>query len=224
MMPPTSIDGTDITGATIDGTDVQEITVDGQTVFTAGPTIIDDFESQSLSDYDNLSGFSINTANPINGTASLEIPSSGTNSCLTNSKPNIPTLGDSFSVLVKASNWSNGQVYICFDAANDFVPFQRDSGGGNYVRLDDEFNIFNIGQAPNGGSSGTTFNYSNGALYRVEVSYGSNLLEAELFENGSSVATISHTPGQSYTNGHIGISRLSRSSFTALVDDFILTT
>jgi len=37
MMPPTSIDGTDITGATIDGTDVQEITVDGDTVFTAGP-------------------------------------------------------------------------------------------------------------------------------------------------------------------------------------------
>jgi len=34
-MPPISIDGTDITGATIDGTDVQEITVDGQTVFTA---------------------------------------------------------------------------------------------------------------------------------------------------------------------------------------------
>jgi len=38
MMPPTSIDGTDITGATIDGTDVQEITVDGDTVFTAGPS------------------------------------------------------------------------------------------------------------------------------------------------------------------------------------------
>jgi len=37
MMPPTSIDGTDITGATIDGTDVQEITVDGNTVFSAGP-------------------------------------------------------------------------------------------------------------------------------------------------------------------------------------------
>jgi hypothetical protein len=33
--PPTSIDGTDITGATIDGQDVQEITVDGQTVFVA---------------------------------------------------------------------------------------------------------------------------------------------------------------------------------------------
>jgi len=38
-MIPTSIDGTDITGATIDGTDVQEITVDGQTVFTSAPQI-----------------------------------------------------------------------------------------------------------------------------------------------------------------------------------------
>jgi len=36
--PPTSIDGTDITGATIDGQEVQEITIDGQTVFTAEPT------------------------------------------------------------------------------------------------------------------------------------------------------------------------------------------
>jgi len=36
MIPPTSIDGTDITGATIDGTDVQEITVDGDVVFSAG--------------------------------------------------------------------------------------------------------------------------------------------------------------------------------------------
>jgi len=41
MIPPTSIDGTDITGATIDGTDVTEITVDGQTVFTAAPAVPD---------------------------------------------------------------------------------------------------------------------------------------------------------------------------------------
>jgi len=38
MIPPTSIDGTDITGATIDGTDVQEITVDGDVVFSANQT------------------------------------------------------------------------------------------------------------------------------------------------------------------------------------------
>jgi hypothetical protein len=35
--PPTSIDGTEITGATIDGQDVGEITIDGQTVFSAVP-------------------------------------------------------------------------------------------------------------------------------------------------------------------------------------------
>jgi len=40
-MIPTSIDGTDITGATIDGQDVQEITVDGDTVFSAGPSFLD---------------------------------------------------------------------------------------------------------------------------------------------------------------------------------------
>jgi hypothetical protein len=33
--PPTSIDGTDITGATIDGQEVQSITIDGQEVFSA---------------------------------------------------------------------------------------------------------------------------------------------------------------------------------------------
>ncbi len=36
MTPPTSTDGTDISGATIDGTDVTEITIDGQTVFLQG--------------------------------------------------------------------------------------------------------------------------------------------------------------------------------------------
>jgi hypothetical protein len=36
--PPTSIDGTDITGATIDGQAVQEITIDGQIVFKATET------------------------------------------------------------------------------------------------------------------------------------------------------------------------------------------
>jgi len=46
--PPTSIDGTDITGATIDGQEVQEITVDGQTVFTAAPVIPDTVLSQDL--------------------------------------------------------------------------------------------------------------------------------------------------------------------------------
>jgi len=44
--PPTSIDGTDITGATIDGQEVQEITVDGQTVFKTGPPAEGDLQAR----------------------------------------------------------------------------------------------------------------------------------------------------------------------------------
>jgi len=72
MMPPTSIDGTDITGATIDGTDVTEITVDGQTVFefSAVP-----FENELHARYDfreysgtsNFSDLSGNSFDLVNG-------------------------------------------------------------------------------------------------------------------------------------------------------------
>jgi hypothetical protein len=65
--PPTSIDGTDITGATIDGQDVQEITIDGQTVFTAGPTdfyLLDDFGDNKLT---NRTGSSTTTYNGVTG-------------------------------------------------------------------------------------------------------------------------------------------------------------
>jgi len=53
--PPTSIDGTDITGATIDGQEVQEITVDGQTVFTS---VLDAVTNRWL--YDEGSGNILN--------------------------------------------------------------------------------------------------------------------------------------------------------------------
>jgi len=64
MIPPTSIDGTDITGATIDGTDVQEITVDGDTVFELDqlPTsnLVHRYSAKelSLNDNDPVSTFS----------------------------------------------------------------------------------------------------------------------------------------------------------------------
>jgi len=55
-MIPTSIDGTDITGATIDGQDVQEITVDGQTVFSAAPVIPDSQDLQARYDFTKENG------------------------------------------------------------------------------------------------------------------------------------------------------------------------
>jgi hypothetical protein len=78
MTPPTSIDGTDITGATIDGQDVEEITVDGQTVFGAYNPLVDDFEDGDLVPSGNWSAWSGNTGSysassgtTINGAFSL---------------------------------------------------------------------------------------------------------------------------------------------------------
>lgn len=58
-MAPTSIDGSDITGATIDGQDVSEITVDGDVVFTAVPDIPDSEVFYSFND-----GTATNQSNP----------------------------------------------------------------------------------------------------------------------------------------------------------------
>jgi len=84
MIPPTSIDGTDITGATIDGTDVTEITVDGDVVFS--PSLVEDgdflyvhgeggnfrydaitpfdFSNNSTTQYDNNASPGIATVSP----------------------------------------------------------------------------------------------------------------------------------------------------------------
>jgi len=81
-MIPTSIDGTDITGATIDGTDVQQITIDGDTVFSAGDDLTPNevshyrFEQNVLDSFgDNdgsLSGASFNTTSE-EGNFSLDV-------------------------------------------------------------------------------------------------------------------------------------------------------
>jgi len=68
MSPPTSIDGTDITGATIDGQDVQEITVDGDVVFSAGPKAIghwpgDEGSGSVLADNIGNNDFTLNGPN-----------------------------------------------------------------------------------------------------------------------------------------------------------------
>jgi len=76
-MIPTSIDGTDITGATIDGTDVQEITVDGQTVFTSGP-FTTSFETGTYNDqFTPSSEFSFSTNKAFDGSQSLYLDGTG---------------------------------------------------------------------------------------------------------------------------------------------------
>jgi len=101
--PPTSIDGTDITGATIDGQEVQEITIDGQTVFTAGPpdfvvtqyTYEDPSNSSVSTDTVGtndgiLSGGSFNDTNPRKGSFCYD---NGNNDIESESNVNLAAIG-----------------------------------------------------------------------------------------------------------------------------------
>jgi len=98
--PPTSIDGTDITGATIDGQQVEEITIDGQTVFSA-VTLIDDFEDGNLNEYTNTSGYTVSSSNPISGSFSLETTTNETfGTASLSGLDNYPQRGDSFEFTI----------------------------------------------------------------------------------------------------------------------------
>jgi len=145
MMPPTSIDGTDITGATIDGTDVTEITVDGDTVFSA-VKIVDDFEDGNLNEYVGDTGsFSFSSSTVFSGTNSLELPA-GQGGILSDSGlANYPSMGDTFEVYLRfpgtddmsVSYGTDGSLsgtvpndgYSAQIATNGFVALLRRDGG-----------------------------------------------------------------------------------------------
>jgi len=84
-MPPTSIDGTDISGATIDGTEVSEITVDGDVVFSASQTLnvlafhdnsgglfLKQYSNGSYSDIRSYTGTGVSTFNKLSIDTSQE--------------------------------------------------------------------------------------------------------------------------------------------------------
>jgi hypothetical protein len=107
MMPPTSIDGTDITGATIDGTDVQEITVDGQSVFTAVPP------SPGFVAENNLVAYYELQTNTNDLTAGAAWAADPTDYSLTNNGGDFSGTfqnGDSCARLDSSENFSNTQV------------------------------------------------------------------------------------------------------------------
>jgi len=76
MIPPTSIDGTDITGATIDGTDVTEITVDGDVVFSGG-LFSSSFEGSYSDEFTSGTNWSFSTNESFDGNQSARIDGDG---------------------------------------------------------------------------------------------------------------------------------------------------
>jgi len=129
MIPPTSIDGTDITGATIDGQDVEEITVDGQTVFTAGvPGLIDNFEDGNFNEYTGqTSSYSIINSGNLEGSRFLKYVSSGNDDEIFSSSglDNYPQLGDTFQFLFDTTSAGRGGFFFGDDQNNFFEVIQQ---------------------------------------------------------------------------------------------------
>jgi len=142
-MPPTSIDGTDITGATIDGQDVQEITVDGQTVFTAAtplPTagLLHRYDASELTG--ETDGQNVNTLPDLQG--SNDLSRTGTVQYATNAINGLPalrTFSDGDGIMTGGSVLSQPfAVWYAYDfisdSSNDEQIFANASGFDVSVR------------------------------------------------------------------------------------------
>jgi len=209
-MIPTSIDGTDITGATIDGTDVTEITVDGQTVFTAiQPSEIDGFETGNINNYTvTQPGFSVTSTNVFEGSFCVE---GGVGSMITtNNAPGgtQPAFGTDFEFYVRGSNAAPGLSYESSGSIS-----QGDNYDGYLVRVRTDVDRLDIVRGTpgdfdgGGGQVSTNVSLVDGRWYNVQVTFSGSTATYELFDTttSSSLATISHN-----SNGgqgtHLGLS------------------
>jgi hypothetical protein len=127
--PPTSIDGTDITGATIDGQEVQEITIDGDTVFTAAPdipnSVVRQYDARNIS---ASSGDPVSTWTDEQGNANL-------------------TQGTSDQQPTLQTNIIGSNPVVRFDGSND----EMDDGGA--LNITEPFAIQWVGQLRTAGGS-----------------------------------------------------------------------
>jgi len=206
--PPTSIDGTDITGATIDGTEVTEITVDGQTVFTSGFSYFDDFDTISFSEY------TLRNNDTIESSSNWDI----SNSELTH--PDSPfgtsrtfeydlsseNLTGNLAVQMEISNYIDDDMFACGFLESDnttYMAAARDQFTETFGLGDSLFqnqqkfppttsNAFHPGESPDVVSS-EAFAFSTPIIFRLEYDDSAN--ELELFVDGDSKLTFSVTIG-----------------------------
>jgi len=162
MIPPTSIDGTDITGATIDGTDVQEITVDGDVVFSAAATLptagllhrydaselTGETDGQNVDTFPDLAGGNdlsrtgtvLYESNGINGLPALETFDNGDGIMTGGSE-----LSQPFAFWIAADVTGNsGSSQLIANSAGFDVKFTPVEGSGNSLRAGNEIFTGNI--------------------------------------------------------------------------------
>jgi len=226
MMPPTSIDGTDITGATIDGTDVQEITVDGQTVFTAGIPQPPSGLAYWTFDNDDTSG---STAIDVWGGNNLTINGattgvSGANDTYTT---NEAYDFDGSNDTVEGTNllsWSQLSVSLWVNsdtlAGSERYIFHVGASAGNYYPLivfNSGGSLFVVDYDESEVSGGTP---TTGVWTMLTFTFdGSNI---EMFIDGSSVDT--NTASGGHTNENVSIGQIfgftdTQNYFDGKIDD-----
>jgi len=241
-MIPTSIDGTDITGATIDGTDVQEITVDGQTVFSAQTLPVGysnlvawyPFDSAEYggSNADDVTaiigGSGDDTA--YNGTViggtyqssgGVTDINAGANSGAFDFDGfsqgiNLPNLGFSGSQDITVSLWFNSSTAI----SGDDVFFMFGNVAGNEAFL---FGIVNGNPqiAFFGNDFTQSHSYSNNTWHNQTITFDSSTNQAILYADGQQIGVNTmNTPNWGDTDYGIGYDRpRDRRPVNGLMDD-----
>jgi hypothetical protein len=177
--PPTSIDGTNITGATIDGQNVESITIDGQQVFSAAP----DLPASVVANYDATRAISTGFISSItdqvgphdlSGTAS--VISSGLNNKQTfrfdgTERMDTPTPNLGRVCVVALTFQIQGDpsavLMIHGDDTNDNVFIHTGDGGSAYKSR--------VGTATTGNTGGTTDNDPHLAIHTFKSGGGATL-------------------------------------------------
>jgi hypothetical protein len=237
--PPTSIDGTDITGATIDGQEVQEITVDGNTVFTAGPPASESdqkishryFFSSDLSDQVGSSnatdsGTSVVSGNFVDGAARQGDGSSAFVSLGTLSSW-VSDINDGGAIAfgTDIASMSSGDAFLGVDVSGEKLILIYDGGGE--IRLD-------IGTPAKFGravSSGAGLN--DGQTHRVAINVdpqnSGGTIDVDFFVDGASVSIGDRFSGVDDLSGNAQIithaieqGGSQSANSTAIIDDVCL--
>jgi hypothetical protein len=215
--PPTSMDGTDITGATIDGTEVSEITVDGDTVFTAtAESLISLYEfeqdvTDSVGVNDGVNNGGVFTTNAEVGSFAIELEKNNNDHVRI---PKDPSLDDVRSVFayVFPQNLSNnnfGDTVYNDELANNndkirLIRMGLDGGLVSVNTLNGDSNVsfgqtFNNNQYYHLGftfdTSGTLAGYVNGSQVGTDQAPSGDILQ---IDDGAAIgARISNTFGDS---------------------------
>jgi len=195
-MPPVEIDGNPITGATIDGTDVQEITVDGDTVFTAAPPIIEDFEDGNINGWNHTTG--------AGGTADISNIGFNSNHSI---KVNVTTGGTASVAYFDSLGTKNFTQNYVLSAYLRLGQVNNSVGSIGYIYntsdtqdvlacgLNNDENLFFIqyNDIPNGvgAQASTSFNSSSGIWYELELEFdGSDHIGRLYDDNGTLLETL----------------------------------